>query len=123
MAGSSEFAAVVMAIDEGPDLFPLSEDIPPCLLPVNNRPILSFQLELLQHSGFSEIIVLTLVEYADRVNDLVRKLVAGGSKLVIHVEPLEDPAGTADALRTIKHRLATDFVLISSDLVTDQVSV
>ena len=117
----AEFQCVVIAADEGATLFPLSEDIPPALLPVNNRPIISFQLELLEHSGFTEIIVLCLEEHADKIRAVTRKFVAASGNVRVNVETLPQVMGTADALRTIKEQLTKDFVVISADLITNQV--
>lgn len=42
---------VVVVVDYDDRIFPLTENIPNCLLPVANRPILSYQLDMLHGSG------------------------------------------------------------------------
>ena len=43
---------VVLIIDNDDGrMFPLTEEIPKCLLPIANRPLLSYQLELLSKYG------------------------------------------------------------------------
>ena len=56
-----EFQAVVLAsVSDGDGLYPLTEELPQALLPVANRPLISFQLELLERSqSFSQVLVLT----------------------------------------------------------------
>jgi NDP-sugar pyrophosphorylase family protein len=40
-------------------MFPLVDRTPKCLLPVANRPMLSFQLEFLERPGFSNCLVIS----------------------------------------------------------------
>lgn len=47
-----EFTAVIMAGGKANALYPLTEDTPLSLLSVSNRPLLSFQLEMLSRVGF-----------------------------------------------------------------------
>jgi choline kinase len=47
-----EFQVVILPGGAGRRMFPLIEDTPKCLLPVANRPLLSYQLELLERVGF-----------------------------------------------------------------------
>lgn len=47
-----EFTAVILAGGKANSLYPLTEDIPLSLLPVANRPLISFQLEMLARVGF-----------------------------------------------------------------------
>ncbi len=46
-----EFQAVILAGGAGNRLYPLSEGVPKCLLPIANRSLLAYQLELLERSG------------------------------------------------------------------------
>ena len=48
----SEFQAVLLAGGEGTRLSPLTDEVPKCLLPVGNAPLLTYQLSLLETSGF-----------------------------------------------------------------------
>ena len=57
-----EFQAVVLADHDdgsGTRLYPLLESTPKSLLPVAGRPLISYQLALLERSGFKEAIVVT----------------------------------------------------------------
>ena len=46
-----EFQAIILAGGAGNRLYPLSEGVPKPLLPIANRPLLCYQLELLERSG------------------------------------------------------------------------
>ena len=57
---SPEFQAVIIVDYDDGRLFPLTEGCPKCLLPIANRRLLAYQLDLLSKSGA----VGTLVERA-----------------------------------------------------------
>eukprot|EP00742_Colponemidia_sp_Colp-10_P004043 GILJ01004313.1.p1 GENE.GILJ01004313.1~~GILJ01004313.1.p1 ORF type:complete len:431 (-),score=66.67 GILJ01004313.1:51-1343(-) len=115
--GAVEFQAVILAGGEGARLYPLAEDIPKSLLPIANRPLLSFQLELLERSGFQEVIVVTVKTIQEKIENYIAETYKG--KINIELVALDDYCGTADALRHIKDKIKTDFIVISGDLVTD----
>ena len=54
-----EYQAVVLAGSQGTALYPLCEETPPCLLTIATRPLLHFQLDYLERSGFTECIIVT----------------------------------------------------------------
>eukprot|EP00966_Prymnesium_polylepis_P313985 7255717-Prymnesium_polylepis.1 len=57
----AEQAVILASGNDGDNLGILSEDGSPALLPVANRPLLSFQLELLEQArGFRQVLVLTI---------------------------------------------------------------
>jgi NDP-sugar pyrophosphorylase family protein len=49
----SEFQVVILAGGFGKHLNPLVEETPKQLLPVCNRPLLSYQLEMIENAGFT----------------------------------------------------------------------
>ena len=114
-----EFQAVVLASvsDAEGGLFPLTDNLPTALLPIANRPLLSFQLELLARSGsFSQVLVLTVEKWLPLFSTW-REHYKG--PLVVELLVVPDNAGSADALRHIKHKLTTDFVLLAGDVISD----
>ena len=52
---SPEYQAVLIVDYDDGRMFPLTEDIPKCLLPVGNRKLLSYQLDMLAKSGVAGI--------------------------------------------------------------------
>ena len=48
-----EFQVVVIVEDDDGRLFPLTQDIPKCLLPIANRPLLAYTLDTIRNSGAS----------------------------------------------------------------------
>ena len=67
-----EFQAIILACDEeGSGLFPLTLDTPKPLLPIANKPLLSYQLGLLQRAKFSSIMVVTFEEFGRRIRNYI----------------------------------------------------
>ena len=115
-----EFQAVVISglSSDGDNLYPLTEDLPLGLLPVANRPLLSYQLELLARSqSFSQVLVLTIERWHDKLSTWVCEQYKGPLQIELLVVP--DDAGSADSLRHIRDKLTKDFVLLAGDVISD----
>ncbi|KAK0604437.1 hypothetical protein LWI29_015633 [Acer saccharum] len=115
-----DFQVVVLAGGTSKKLVPLvSKEVPKALLPVANRPVLSFVLEQLELSNLKDLIVV--VEGEDAA------LCVGGwisgayaDRLHVEVAAVPEDVGTAGALRSIAHHLtAKDILVVSGDLVSD----
>ncbi|XP_010980573.1 translation initiation factor eIF2B subunit gamma isoform X3 [Camelus dromedarius] len=110
-----EFQAIVMAVGGGSRMTDLTSSIPKPLLPVGNRPLIWYPLNLLERVGFEEVIVIT-------TRDVQKALCADFNmkmKLDIVCIPDEADMGTADSLRHIYQKLKTDILVLSCDLITD----
>ncbi|XP_010980569.1 translation initiation factor eIF2B subunit gamma isoform X1 [Camelus dromedarius] len=133
-----EFQAIVMAVGGGSRMTDLTSSIPKPLLPVGNRPLIWYPLNLLERVGFEEVIVIT-------TRDVQKALCADFNmkmKLDIVCIPDEADMGTADSLRHIYQKLkilndnsiyflrqhchhfrgiciGTDILVLSCDLITD----
>ncbi|KAK2641023.1 hypothetical protein Ddye_022786 [Dipteronia dyeriana] len=115
-----DFQVVVLAGGTSKKLVPLvSKEVPKALLPVANRPVLSFVLEQLELSNLKDLIVV--VEGQDAA------LCVGGwisaayaDRLHVEVAAVPEDVGTAGALRSIaRHLTAKDILVVSGDLVSD----
>lgn len=111
---------VVLAGGFSKTLVPLvSKEVPKALLPVANRPVLSYVLELLEQNNLKDLIVVVESESA--------ALLVGGwissayvDRLHVEVAAVPEDIGTAGALRAIDHHLtASDILVVSGDLVCD----
>ncbi|KAK9273025.1 hypothetical protein L1049_017832 [Liquidambar formosana] len=115
-----DFQVVVLAGGTSKNLVPLvSQEVPKALLPVANRPVLSYVLELLELSNLKDLIVV--VEGQDaalRVGGWISG--AYVDRLHVEVAAVPEDVGTADALRAIAHHLtANNILVVSGDLVCD----
>ncbi|KAJ8466113.1 hypothetical protein OPV22_028665 [Ensete ventricosum] len=115
-----DFEVVVLAGGTSRKLNPLvSQEIPKALLPVANRPVLSYVLELLEASNLKDLIVVAEGEDAAlRIGGWISG--AYVDRLHVEVAAVPEGVGTAGALRAVASYLtANDVLIISGDLVTD----
>ncbi|KAG5015393.1 hypothetical protein JHK85_021529 [Glycine max] len=116
-----DFQVVVLGGGLSKKLLPLvSQELPNALLPVANRPVLSYVLEYLELSNLKDLIVV--VEGEEAVLH-VGAWISGAYADRLHVEVAAVPedVGTAGAIRAISHHLTAKdiLVVVSGDLVTD----
>ncbi|KAL8527297.1 hypothetical protein ACS0TY_005245 [Phlomoides rotata] len=115
-----DFQIVVLAGGFSKTLDPLvSKELPKALLPVANRPVISYVLDVLEQNDLKNAIVVVEGETAAL---LISNWISSTYVDRLHVEVtavLED-VGTAGALRAIGHRLtAKDILVVSGDLITE----
>ncbi|KAL4667710.1 hypothetical protein H8959_006399 [Pygathrix nigripes] len=110
-----EFQAVVMAVGGGSRMTDLTSSIPKPLLPVGNKPLIWYPLNLLERVGFEEVIVITTRD--------VQKALCAEFKMKMKPDivciPDDADMGTADSLRYVYPKLKTDVLVLSCDLITD----
>jgi len=114
-----EFQAVIMAGGLGNRMYPMTSGHPKCMLPLVNRPLLSYQMEILERSGFAVAIAVILKNEEQAVQKFLADEYKGQLKVDLVV--LEEAMGTADAFRqpALKEKIKTDFFVMSGDLVTN----
>ncbi|MDR8393040.1 phosphocholine cytidylyltransferase family protein [Aliifodinibius sp. S!AR15-10] len=66
---SNDYTAIILAAGKGTRLRPLTNRIPKCMIPVDGKPMLEWQLEVLVESGIENIIVVTGY-LEDKIDDL-----------------------------------------------------
>ncbi|OAY51255.1 translation initiation factor eIF-2B subunit gamma [Manihot esculenta] len=115
-----DFQVVVLAGGTSKKLVPLvSKEVPKPLLPVANRPVLSYVLEQLELCNLKDLIVV--VEGQDAAL-LVGAWISSAyvDRLHVEVAAVPEDVGTAGALRAIAHHLtAKDILVVTGDLVSD----
>ncbi|KNA24342.1 hypothetical protein SOVF_016420 [Spinacia oleracea] len=115
-----DFQVVVLAGGTSKNLVPLvSKEVPKALLPVGNRPLVSYVLDLLEQSNLKDIIVVVGgADAAVKVGAWISS--AYVDRLRVEVVAAPEDKGTAAALRAISHHLtASDVLVVSGDLVCD----
>ncbi|CAA2990671.1 translation initiation factor eIF-2B subunit gamma-like [Olea europaea var. sylvestris] len=120
IARGMDFQVVVLAGGFSKSLVPLvSKKVPKALLPVANRPVLSYVIDLLEQKNLKDLIVVVEGETAAHS---VSAWISGTyiDRLHVEVAAVPEDVGTAGALRAIDHRLtAKDILVVSGDLVCD----
>eukprot|EP00898_Chlorokybus_atmophyticus_P003383 jgi/Chlat1/4045/Chrsp26S04100 len=115
-----DLQAVVLAGGAVQGLQPLvSQVYPSALLPVGNRPLLCYPIEMLERAGFTHLILVVAgEEAAARVGAWASEAYQGRVKFNVAAVPEE--TGSADALRAVSSRITSkEFLVVSGDVVCD----
>lgn len=107
---------VIMAGGSGSRLRPLTCDLPKPMMPILNRPVMHYTVELLKKYGVGEIAV-TLAYLPKAVKDYFDDGADYGVHLEYFVE--ETPLGTAGSVKNAASFLPGTFIVISGDALTD----
>lgn len=126
---------IVVDYDDG-RMFPMTEDIPKCLLPIANRSLLSYQLDMLDKSGAEEVFIAAPIDYEAELmqfiveyrgstlndkgstNDGATKNDINVSIMSIDLVFVDEMMGSADGLRAVGERIRGDFIVMSSDFMS-----
>jgi len=108
--------AIIMAGGEGSRLRPLTCGLPKPLVPVLNRPIMHYIINLLKKHRFSDIGV-TLQYMPEEIRSHFGNGSEYGVNLSYYVE--ETPLGTAGSVKNAAAFLDSTFIVISGDALTD----
>ncbi|KAJ5074613.1 translation initiation factor eif-2b subunit gamma [Anaeramoeba ignava] len=113
---NQQFQVVILAGGHGSKMNPLAKDIAKPLLRVGNRPLISYVLEMMQKAQFDEVIIVT---HSQMVSQIQSYLETSDIKSNTRIITVKEDLGTADVLRSIREQIRSDFIVISSDLITD----
>lgn len=108
--------AVIMAGGSGSRLRPLTCNRPKPMVPVLNRPMMAYIVELLKRHGITDIGV-TLQYQPDAIRDYFGNGCEFGVNIKYFVE--DTPLGTAGSVKNAGSFLDDTFVVISGDALTD----
>ena len=108
--------AVIMAGGQGSRLRPLTCNRPKPLVPVCNRPVMEYAIELLRRHKIRTCLV-TLHYLADEVMAYFGNGSEWEMRLLYSVE--DEPLGTAGSIKRIQEYLSETFLVVSGDALTD----
>lgn len=115
-AGPSPEQAIILVGGLGTRLRPLTYHLPKALLPVVNRPLLSFELEWLRRAGVRQVI-LTVTHQAEALQAALGEGQLWDLELVYVKE--EQPLDTAGALKNAARQVQDSFWALNGDLIFD----
>jgi len=107
---------IIMAGGEGSRLRPLTCDLPKPMVPVMNRPVMTYSIELLKKYGINTIGV-TLQYLPSIIQDYYGDGSDYGVKLHYFIE--ETPLGTAGSVKNAEKILDETFIVISGDALAN----
>jgi mannose-1-phosphate guanylyltransferase len=107
---------VILVGGEGKRLRPLTSTVPKPVVPLVDRPFISFMLEWLRQHGVDDVIMS-----CGFLATSVRNVLGDGSGLGIRLRFVEepDPRGTAGALKYAESLLDERFLMLNGDVLTD----
>lgn len=107
---------VILAGGKGKRLRPLTCNLPKPMLPLLEKPVMEYNIELLRRHGIHEIAIT--VQY---MGAAIKRYFGDGSKWGVKLHYFEDspPLGTAGSIKQAESFLDEPFVVISGDALTD----
>jgi mannose-1-phosphate guanylyltransferase len=114
--GGEAMQAVILVGGEGKRLRPLTSTVPKPVVPLVDRPFISFMLEWLHRHGIDDVIMS-----CGFLATSVRNVLGDGSGIGIRLRFVEepDPRGTAGALKFAESLLDERFLMLNGDVLTD----
>ena len=108
--------ALILVGGEGTRLRPLTSRMPKPVVPLVDRPFITFMLEWLRGHGVDDVILS-----CGFMADGMRQVLGDGSELGLRVRYLEEPKplGTGGALKFAEELLAERFFMLNGDVLTD----
>jgi mannose-1-phosphate guanylyltransferase len=108
--------AVILVGGEGTRLRPLTSTVPKPVVPLVDRPFISFMLEWLREHGIDDVIMS-----CGFLATSVRNVLGDGSGVGVRLRFVEepDPRGTAGALKFAESMLDERFLMLNGDVLTD----
>lgn len=107
---------LIIEYDDG-RMFPLTETTPKCLLPIANKPLLAYQLDMFTRSGIEEIYIVAPVEYKDQLT-LFLSLAMTSNGSTVKLICVEEMLGSAEGLRAVSEYIRGDFICVHSDIIS-----
>lgn len=109
--------AVILVGGQGTRLRPLTLSTPKPMVPLANRPFVSYILEHLKSSGIKEV-VFSMGYLPDGIKSYLGDGNGSGLKLTYVVE--DRPLGTAGAVKNVEEHIRDgDFLVLNGDILTD----
>ena len=108
--------AIILAGGRGKRLRPITDYIPKPLIPINNIPIIEWQIKYLKKFGISEVIICSGYKTEMIENYLKNKKL--GIKITFSVE--DKPLGTGGAIKKAGKKIKDkSFLVINGDIITN----
>ena len=108
--------ALVLVGGEGTRLRPLTETVPKPIVPLVDRPLVSYLVDWLGSHGIEEV-VLACGFLPDALRDALGEGEPGGPRLTWLAEP--EPLGTAGAIKFAEPHLEQRFLALNGDVLAD----
>lgn len=108
--------ALILAGGEGTRLRPLTSTVPKPVVPLVDRPFITFMIDWLRGHGVDDVVMS-----CGHMADGVRRVLGDGSALGVRLRYMEEPRplGTGGALKYAEDLMDERFLMLNGDVLTD----
>lgn len=113
MGDPGRIVGVILAAGKGTRIYPFSENLPKPILPVCNRPLLSYQLEFLKRHGATEVLIVI-----GHLGYTIVDALGDGSRWGVSIRYVEqrETLGMAHAVGKLEPYIDSPFILLLGDI-------
>lgn len=114
---SEQITTIILAGGEGERMRPLTYELPKCMLPVKNKPLLFYLISLLKKHNFQDLYICT-----NKQGEAIREYFQDGSRFNMNISYCfeKNGLGTGGALLKIRNQIqSSPFLVIHGDLYTE----
>jgi NDP-sugar pyrophosphorylase family protein len=86
-------------------LYPATDGYPLAMLPIGNKPLLSYQIEYLERNGINEIFVVVEKRYVSKIETYFGSFFKANEKTDIELVALQDEEESANVLKLLKDKI------------------
>ena len=107
---------VIMAGGKGTRIAEVNSQVPKPMIPIDGKPILEHQINVLKRQGYREFILII-----GHLGHIIQDYFKDGSGWDVHIQYIteESPLGTAGALYFLKEEIRENFLLVNGDIIFD----
>ncbi|MBE4907975.1 nucleotidyltransferase family protein [Bacillus luteolus] len=107
---------VIIAGGKGKRLRPLTDNLPKPMVPLLNKPVMEYSIDLLKQHGITSIAITT-----HYLSKNIKDYFGDGSRLGVSLSYFHEnqPMGTAGGIQNAKDFLNEPFIVVSGDILTD----
>lgn len=110
---TERFTGVILAAGRGSRLFPLSDNYPKPILPICNKPLIQYQIDIMKSLGIRDIVVLI-----GHKGFQISKVLGDGSRFDVAIRYVEQTSilGIAHAVGLLEPHVSQPFLLFLGDI-------
>jgi len=110
---TKDIMGVILAAGKGSRMYPLSENYSKCTLPICNKPLLDYQIEMMKEAGISDIIIVVGYNGFEVV-----RVIGNGERQGVNILYVnqEETLGIAHALGRLEPYVDRPFLLFLGDI-------
>jgi len=105
---------VILAAGRGTRILPLSNEFPKPILPICNRPLAEYQIEMMKNIGISEVFIVI----SSKAGAAIKEALGDGSQYGVTLQYVEQqkPLGTAHALSVLEDFINSPLLVFLGDI-------